>query len=85
MKYSSPWPSPERDIPKHSGAFLRTWARPVNAPERSAAVRRSAFLAERGFTGRDRVRTLAAFRDGSVLVAGNALIWLLPLVLLLLN
>jgi len=29
------------------------WTRPVNAPERSAAVRRSASFAERGLTGRD--------------------------------
>ena len=29
------------------------WTRPVNAPEQSAAVRRSAFFAERGLTGRD--------------------------------
>ena len=43
----------ERDIPKIAGRFLRAWPRPVNAPERSGAARRSAFFAERGFTGRD--------------------------------
>jgi hypothetical protein len=43
----------ERDIPNIAGGPLRAWARPVNAPERSAAARRSALLAERGLTGRD--------------------------------
>ncbi len=43
----------ERDIPKIAGRFLRAWARPVNAPERSEAARRSAFFAERGLMGRD--------------------------------
>jgi len=36
-----------------AGGPLRAWARPVNAPERSAAVRRSALLGERGLTGWD--------------------------------
>ena len=44
----------ERDIPNIAGGpFLPAWARPVNAPERSAAARRSALLAERGLMGRD--------------------------------
>jgi hypothetical protein len=43
----------ERDIPNIAARLLRAWARPVNAPERSAAVRRSALFAERGLTGRD--------------------------------
>ena len=43
----------ERGIPNIAGGPLRAWARPVNAPERSAAARRSALFAERGLTGCD--------------------------------
>ena len=42
-----------RDISKMAEGILRVWTRPVNAPERRAAARRSAHFAERGLTGRD--------------------------------
>jgi hypothetical protein len=61
----------ERDIPNIAGGFLRAWARPVNAPKRSAAARRSAPFAERSLTGRARARTLFPLRNGSVTVAAK--------------
>ncbi len=61
----------KRDIPNIAGALLRARARPVNAPERSAAARRSALLAERGLTGCTLARTLFPLRNGSVPAAAK--------------
>jgi hypothetical protein len=54
---------------KHSGEVLRAGARSVNAPERQRSRKASRALAGRGLTGRDPVRTLARFSDGSVIAS----------------
>ena len=46
-------PLGQRETFRLGGGFLRAWVRPVNAPKRSAAARRSALFAERSLTGRD--------------------------------